>query len=86
MGQSIQLFVGADELLLANIVFDGINRLDLSQALGNAGGLGLEGFEDIAAGMRPALRVGQPGLLGIGVIRVLAIADENRIARRCHPQ
>jgi hypothetical protein len=45
VGQSMQLFVGIHEVAFSNVLFDGVNHLDLFECLGEAGGLGLKGFE-----------------------------------------
>ncbi len=52
VGQPVQLLVGIHKVVFSNVLFDGVKRLDLFKGLADAGGFGLEGFEDLAARVR----------------------------------
>ena len=71
------LFVGAREVASSDLFFDGVERLDLRQGIGDAGGIRGFGLKEAATRMRPTLRMRQPGLLNLPLIRRIAVADAN---------
>src|SRR5208282_6596976 len=73
MGEPIELFGLAGQVLIADVVLDGIECLDLDERLFNAGGLGLKRALKMAAAMSPALGVSQSGLLGIALVGGVAV-------------
>jgi hypothetical protein len=67
------------------MLFDGIKRRNSLEGLADTGGLRLEGFEDLAPGMTPALSMSHAGLLGIGAVGIVTIPDEHGIGGRRAP-
>ena len=53
MRQSMELFVSAGELSDSDLFFNGVERLDLRQRFGNAGGIRSFGFKEATTRMRP---------------------------------
>ncbi len=63
--QSMQLLGFTDEFEVADLFLDGVQRLDLLQRLGGAGGFRGQRLEETSAAVRATSSVIDPGLLGI---------------------
>ena len=73
--QAMQLLRFTDELAVADLLLDGVQRLDLLQGFGGAGGLRGQRLEEAAPAMRPASSVIDPGLLGVLLVGGIAVGQ-----------
>ena len=77
MHQSIVEFLCGTEFLLADARLHRVEAADEVQSPRRRVGFGALRLEQLATGVRPALRVGQPGLLRVVRIGGIAIAEQN---------
>ena len=81
MGQSVELFRLADELAIADLIFNGVHSLDLLQGLGGARGLRGQRLEEASPRMAPAQGMKDAGLLGVLLVCGIAVGHKNGIDR-----
>ena len=66
------------EPVIAKARFDPVERTARIACLPHRRGRGVRGFGELPAGVRPPWGVGQPGLLGIAAVGVVAVAQPHR--------
>ena len=82
VGQSVKLLRFRGELAIADLILDGVERLDLLQGFGSSVGLSGQGLEEAASCMTPAQGVLYTGLLGVSMVGGIAVGHEHRVDDR----
>jgi hypothetical protein len=74
------------EFGLPDLRFERVEGADGLERLGRQRGLGRFGVDELASAVRPALRVGEPGLAGIGFVGAIAIGEQHAAFDRAEPE